>query len=151
MNRILIAKFLVIFASKFLFHDVIWSGKVAMLCTMVVKRIIFCLFTNTTSPINLENLWFIYQLRRQNIVSDSSSIFVIQLYNKLMFSLVAANLRVWRHACNWQSCQVVSFMKNLFLEDELKHLFLKFSWDVCVFTLVTPIIMGGVVFTSPWL
>ena len=46
---------------------------------------------------------------------------MIQLYNKLMLSLVAANLQVWRHARNWQSCQVVSFMKNLFLEDELKY------------------------------
>ena len=60
-----------------------------------------------------------------------------------MFSLVAANLQVWRHACNWQSCQVVSFMKKLFLEDELKYFFLNFSWDVCLFTLVKPIIMGG--------
>ena len=118
----MIAKFLVIFASKFLFRDVIWPGKVAKLCTMVVKRDIFCLYTKTTSPINLDNLWFIYQLSRQNIVSDSSSIFVIQLYNKLMFSLVAVNLQVWRHARNWQSCQVVGFRKNLFLEDELKHL-----------------------------
>ena len=48
--------------------------------------------------------------RRQNKVSDSSSIFVIQLYNKLM----TTNLRVWRHARNWQ---IVSFMKKLFLED----------------------------------
>ena len=77
---------------------------------MVVKRIIICLFTKTTSSINLNNLWFIYQLRRQNKVSDSSSIFVIQLYYKLM----TTNLWVWRHARNWQ---IVSFMKNLFLEN----------------------------------
>ena len=32
--------------------------------------------------------------RRQNKVSDSSSIFMIQLYNELMLSLVAANLQV---------------------------------------------------------
>ena len=113
----------------------------------MVKRIIICLFTKTTSSINLNNLWFIYQLRRQNKVSDSSSIFVIQLYNKLMLSLVATNLRMWRHARNWQSCQVVSFMKNLFLEDELKYFFFGFYWDVCLFTLVKPIIMEGVVFT----
>ena len=52
-----------------------------------------------------------------------------------MLSLVAAR--------NWQSCQVVSFMKNLFLEDELKYFFLRFYWDVRLFTLVKPIIMGG--------
>ena len=130
------------------FHDVIWPGKVAKLCTTVtvVKRIIICLFTKTTSSINLNNLWFIYQLRRQNKVSDSSSRFVIQLYNKLM----TTNLRVWRHARNWQ---IVSFMKNLFPEDELKYFFLRLYWDVCLFALVKPIIMGGggVVFTSPWL
>ena len=34
-------------------------------------------------------------------------------------------------------------MKNLFLEDELKYFFLRFYWDVCLFTLVKPIIMGG--------
>ena len=122
------------------FHDVIWPGKVAKLCTTVVKRNIICLFTKTTSSINLNNLWFIYQLKRQNKVSDSSSIFVIQLYNKLLLSLVAASLQVWRHARNWQ---VVSFMKNLFLEDELKYFFLRFYWDVCLFTMVKPIIMGG--------
>ena len=33
-------------------------------------------------------------------------------------------------------------MKNLFLEDELKYFFLRFYWDVCLFTLVKPIIMG---------
>ena len=27
-------------------------------------------------------------------------------------------------------------MKNLFLEDEFKHFFLRFYWDVCLFTLV---------------
>ena len=32
-------------------------------------------------------------------------------------------------------------MKNLFLEDELKYFFLRFYWDVCLFTLVKPIIM----------
>ena len=77
----------------------------------------------------------IYQLRRQNKVSDSSSIFVIQLYNKLL----TTNLRVCRHARNWQ---IVSFMKNLFLEDELNYFFLRFYWDVYLFTLVKPIIMG---------
>ena len=67
-----------------------------------------------------------------------------------MLSLVAANLQVLRHARNWQSCQVVSFMKNLFLEDELKYFLLRFYWEVCLFTLVKPIIGGGgVVFTSP--
>ena len=60
-----------------------------------------------------------------------------------MYSLVAANLQVGRHACNWQSCQVVSFIKKLFLEDELKYVFLRLSWDVCLFTLVKLIIMGG--------
>ena len=60
---------------------------------------------------------------------------MIQLYNKLM----TTNLRVRRHARNWQ---IVSFMKNLFLEDELKYFFLRFYWDVCIFTLVKPIIMG---------
>ena len=34
-------------------------------------------------------------------------------------------------------------MKNLLLEDELKYFFLIFYWDVCLFTLVKPIIMGG--------
>ena len=38
-------------------------------------------------------------------------------------------------------------MKNLFLEDELKYFFLRFYWDVCLFTLVKPIIMGGVWFS----
>ena len=33
-------------------------------------------------------------------------------------------------------------MKSLFLEDELKYFFLRFYWDVCLFTLVKPIIMG---------
>ena len=65
-----------------------------------------------------------------------------------MLSLVAANLQVRRHARNWQSCQVVSFMKNLFLEDELKYFFLRFYWDVCLFTLVKPIMMGGGVWFS---
>ena len=41
---------------------------------------------------------------------------------------------------NWQ---IVSFMQNLFLEDELKYFFLRFYWDVCLFTFVKPIIMGG--------
>ena len=41
------------------------------------------------------------------------------------------------------------FHKILFLEDELKYFFLRFYWDVCLFTLVKPIIMGGVVFTLP--
>ena len=45
-----------------------------------------------------------------------------------MFSLVASNLQVRRHACNWQSCLVVSFMKHLFLEDELKY----FSSNLCM-------------------
>ena len=138
---------MVTFASKSLsirvFHDVIWPGKVAKLFTTVVKRIIICLFTKTTFSINLNNLWFIYQLRRQNKVSESSSIFKY-IYNKQM----TTNLRVWCHARNWQ---IVSFMKNLFLEDELKYFFLRFYWDVCLFTLVKPIKMGGVVFTSPWL
>ena len=34
-------------------------------------------------------------------------------------------------------------MKNSFLEDELKYFFLRFYWDVCLFTLAKPIIMGG--------
>ena len=41
--------------------------------------------------------------------------------------------------------QVVSFMKltiHMFLEDELKYFFLRFYWDVYLFTLVKPIIMG---------
>ena len=70
--------------------NLIWPGKVAKLCTTVVKRVIICLFTKTTSSINLNNLRFIYQLRRQNKVLDSSSIFVIQPCNKLM----TTNLRV---------------------------------------------------------
>ena len=41
------------------------------------------------------------------------------------------------------------FHENIFLEDELEYFFLRFYWDVCLFTLVKPIIMGGVVFTSP--
>ena len=46
---------------------------------------------------------------------------------------MTTNLRVGRHARNWQ---IVSFMKNLFLEDELKYFFFRFYWDVCLFTLV---------------
>ena len=34
-------------------------------------------------------------------------------------------------------------MKNLFVEDELIYFFLRFYWDVYLFTLVKPIIMGG--------
>ena len=35
---------------------------------------------------------------------------------------MTTNLRVCRHARNWQ---IVSFMKNLFLEDELKYFFVQ--------------------------
>ena len=146
---------MVTFASKSLL-SISWRNLAWQSCEVVyngrIKRIIICLFTKTTSSINFNNLWFIYQLWRQNKVSYSFIllVLVIQLYNKLMLSLLTANLQVWRHARNWQSCQVVSFMKNLFLEDELKYFFLRFYWDVCLFTLVKPIIMGGVVFTSPW-
>ena len=40
-------------------------------------------------------------------------------------------------------CIYTHLKNNLFLEDELKYFFLRFYWDVCLFTLVKPIIMGG--------
>ena len=34
------------------------------------------------------------------------------------------------------------FDEKLVSEDELKYFFLRFYWDVCLFTLAKPIIMG---------